>query len=46
MKNTLLTNLETVNQAMTRGTCSMRMAAYIIAIERIEEAIRYRGFYP
>lgn len=46
MQNKLLTNLDTVNQATKRWTCSMRRAAYIIAIERIVEAIRYRGFYP
>jgi glutamate dehydrogenase (NAD(P)+) len=38
--------LEAVNGVMTRCSCSMRMAAYIIAIERITEAIRVRGFYP
>ena len=46
MENTLLSNLEAVNGIMTRNACSMRMAAYIIAIERIVEAIRMRGFYP
>ncbi len=46
MKTTLLSNLDTVNDAMTLRECSMRMAAYIIAIERIVDAIRLRGFYP
>ncbi len=46
MQNTLLSNLETVNAAMMRRGCSMRMAAYMTAIERIEEAVRVRGFYP
>ena len=46
MENTLLSNLEAVNAIMTRRECSMRMAAYIIAIDRIVEAIRVRGFYP
>ena len=46
MENTLLSNLEAVNGVMTRRACSMRMAAYIIAIERLLEAIRVRGFYP
>lgn len=46
MENTLLNNLEDVNGVMTRRGCSMRMAAYIIAIERLIEAIRVRGFYP
>lgn len=46
MKNTLLSNLDSVNGTMTRLECSMRMAAYVIAIERIVEAVRLRGFYP
>jgi glutamate dehydrogenase (NAD(P)+) len=30
----------------TRRKCSMRTAAYMIAIERIEEAMNLRGVYP
>ena len=43
---TLLDNLEAVIGTTTRRKCTMRTAAYIIAIERIEEAMRLRGFYP
>jgi glutamate dehydrogenase/leucine dehydrogenase len=46
MENTLIASLEAVNGAMTQYKCSMRMAAYMIAIERIVAAIKVRGFYP
>ena len=46
MENTLIVSLEAVNGAMTQYKCSMRMAAYMIAIERIVAAIKVRGFYP
>ncbi len=46
MENTLVASLEAVNGAMTQHKCSMRMAAYMIAIERIIAAIKVRGFYP
>ncbi len=46
MEATLLDNLEAVIGTTTRRKCTMRTAAYIIAIERIEEAMRLRGFYP
>ncbi len=46
MEHKLLDNLEAVIGTTTRRKCDMRAAAYIIAIERIEEAMRLRGFYP
>ena len=46
METTLLDNLEAVIGTTTRRKCTMRTAAYIIAIERIQEAMRLRGFYP
>jgi len=46
MENTLVASLEAVNGAMTQCKCRMRMAAYMIAIERIIAAIKVRGFYP
>jgi len=46
MERTLLDNLEAVIGMTTRRKCEMRTAAYIISIERIEEAMRMRGFYP
>ena len=46
MESTLLDNLEAVIGTTTRRKCTMRTAGYIIAIERIEEAMRLRGFYP
>ena len=46
MERKLLDNLEAVIGITTRRKCDMRTAAYVIAIERIEEAMRLRGFYP
>lgn len=46
MESTLLDNLEAVIGTTTRRKCTMRTAAYIIAIERIQEAMHLRGFYP
>ncbi|HXF60769.1 MAG TPA: Glu/Leu/Phe/Val dehydrogenase [Caldilineaceae bacterium] len=46
MEHKLLNNLDAVIGVSTQRRCSLRMAAYIIAIERIAEAIRLRGFYP
>lgn len=46
MERKLLDNLDVVFGATTRQGCDLRTAAYIIAIERIVEAIRVRGFYP
>ncbi|GIK72304.1 MAG: glutamate dehydrogenase [Chloroflexota bacterium] len=46
MEQTLLENLDVVIGTTTRRKCDLRTAAYVIAIERIEEAMRLRGFYP
>jgi glutamate dehydrogenase (NAD(P)+) len=46
MERTLLDNLDAVIGTTTRHKCDLRTAAYIIAIRRIEEAMRLRGFYP
>jgi glutamate dehydrogenase (NAD(P)+) len=46
MEAKLLDNLDAVTGVTTRRKCNMRMAAFIIALERIVEAIRLRGIYP
>jgi glutamate dehydrogenase (NAD(P)+) len=46
MEQKLLDNLEVVIRVHTQRKCSLRMAAYVIAVERIMEAIQYRGIYP
>jgi glutamate dehydrogenase (NAD(P)+) len=46
MEHKLLDNLDAVIGMTQRRRCSMRMAAYVIAIERIADAIKVRGFYP
>jgi glutamate dehydrogenase (NAD(P)+) len=46
MEKTLLDNLDAVVGAQMRRKCDLRTAAYTIAISRIVEATRLRGFYP
>lgn len=46
MEKTLLDNLEAVVGATVQHRCDLRTAAYTIAINRIVEATRVRGFYP
>ncbi len=46
MERKLLDNLDELISVMTRRKCTMRMAAYTIALDRIIEAVRLRGFYP
>jgi glutamate dehydrogenase (NAD(P)+) len=46
MENKLTNNLEAVMRVSTQRNCSLRMAAYVIAVERIMEAIQLRGIYP
>jgi glutamate dehydrogenase (NAD(P)+) len=46
MEKTLLNNLEAVVNATMRRKCDLRTAAYTIAISRIVEAMKVRGFYP
>lgn len=46
MEHKLLDNLEVVIRVSTQRKCSLRMAAYVIAVERVMEAIQYRGIYP
>jgi glutamate dehydrogenase (NAD(P)+) len=46
MERTLLSNVDAVIQTCTQRACDLRMGAYVIAVERIAEAIRLRGFYP
>jgi glutamate dehydrogenase (NAD(P)+) len=46
MEKTLLDNLDAVVGAQMRRKCDLRTAAYTIAINRIVEATRLRGFYP
>jgi glutamate dehydrogenase (NAD(P)+) len=46
MERKLLDNLDVVIRVSTQRRCSLRMAAYVIAVERIMEAIRLRGIYP
>ena len=46
MERKLLDNLDVVIRVSTQRKCSLRMAAYVIAVERIMEAIQLRGIYP
>lgn len=46
MERKLLDNLDVVMGICSQRHCSLRMGAFVIAIERIAEAIRMRGFYP
>lgn len=46
MEKKLLDNLDAVIGTTVRHRCSLRTAAYMIALERISEAVRVRGFYP
>ena len=46
MERKLLDNLDAVMGVCTQRHCTMRMAAYVIAMERVAQAIRLRGFYP
>lgn len=46
MERKLLDNLDVVIRVSTQRKCSLRMAAYVIAVERITEAIQLRGIYP
>lgn len=46
MERKLLDNLEVVMRMSSQRKCSLRMAAYVIAVERIMEAIQLRGIYP
>jgi glutamate dehydrogenase (NAD(P)+) len=46
MERKLIDNLEVVIRVSTQRKCSMRMAAYVIAVERIMEAMQLRGIYP
>ncbi|MCB0046080.1 MAG: Glu/Leu/Phe/Val dehydrogenase [Caldilineaceae bacterium] len=46
MERKLLDNLEQVIGVTMRSHCDMRTAAYTIAIDRIVDAVKLRGFYP
>lgn len=46
MERKLLDNLDAVLRVCTQRQCTMRMAASMIAVERVVEAITLRGFYP
>jgi glutamate dehydrogenase (NAD(P)+) len=46
MEKKLLNNLDAVVGATVRHKCDLRTAAYTIAISRIVEAMKVRGFYP
>lgn len=46
MERKLLDNLDVVIRVSMQRKCSLRMAAYVIAVERIMEAIQLRGIYP
>lgn len=46
MERTLTDNLDAVIGATVRRKCDLRTAAYTIAISRIVEAVKLRGFYP
>lgn len=46
MEKKLLDNLDAVISVTVRRGCDLRTAAYTIAIDRIIEAVKLRGFYP
>jgi glutamate dehydrogenase (NAD(P)+) len=46
MERKLIDNLDVVIRVSTQRKCSMRMAAFVIAVERIMEAMHLRGIYP
>jgi glutamate dehydrogenase (NAD(P)+) len=46
MEKTLLDNLGAVVESTAQRHCDLRSAAYTIAITRIVEAMKLRGFYP
>lgn len=46
MEKTLIASLDAVNGTMTQHKCSMRMAASMIAVERVIAAHELRGIYP
>jgi len=46
MERKLLDNLDVVMGICAQRECTMRMAAYVTAVERVVEAIHVRGFYP
>ena len=46
MESKLISNLDIVMRVSTQRKCNLRMAAYVIAVERIMEAIQFRGIYP
>jgi glutamate dehydrogenase (NAD(P)+) len=46
MERKLLDNLDVVIRVSTQRKCSLRLAAYVIAVERVMEAIQLRGIYP
>jgi glutamate dehydrogenase (NAD(P)+) len=46
MERTLIDNLDEVIGVTMRKRCNLRIAAYSLAIERIVDAVRHRGFYP
>ena len=46
MEKTLLDNLDLAMGVTMRNNCDLRTAAYSIAIDRIVDAVRLRGFYP
>ncbi len=46
MEKTLLDNLEVVMGVTSRRKCSLRTAAYTIAVQRVLDAAELRGLYP
>jgi glutamate dehydrogenase (NAD(P)+) len=46
MESKLINNLDAVIQVSTQRKTTLRMAAYVTAVARIVEAIKFRGFYP
>ena len=46
LKRVLLSAFEDVYQLSQEKNISLRMAAYILAVSRVAEAIKLRGFYP
>jgi glutamate dehydrogenase (NAD(P)+) len=46
MERKLLDNLDVVMHVSAQRKCTLRIAAYVTAVERIMEAIQLRGIYP
>ncbi|MBD3350931.1 MAG: glutamate dehydrogenase [Candidatus Lokiarchaeota archaeon] len=46
LENIILESFDNVYRMQEERNISFRLAAYLIAVDRLAKAIRYRGFYP